>query len=55
MPSPFLEALRADMRMRGFTLKTEQTYLLWITKYIRFIRCRHSSYGNFRLSYAPGR
>jgi integron integrase len=41
MPSPFLEAVRADMRLRGFSIKTEKSYLYWITYYIRFLNRRH--------------
>ncbi|MEI7948777.1 MAG: integron integrase [Gammaproteobacteria bacterium] len=41
MASPFLESVRAEMRLRGFSLKTEKSYLYWITYYIRFIDRRH--------------
>lgn len=41
MASPFLESVRADMRLRGFSIKTEKSYLFWITRYIRFIDRRH--------------
>ena len=41
MTSPFLEALRKDMRLRGYSLKTEKTYLFWIIKFIRFVRHKH--------------
>jgi integrase len=41
MPSPFLESIRADMRLRGFSIKTEKSYLYWITGFIRFINKRH--------------
>lgn len=27
MPSPFIEKLRADMRLRGYSLKTEKSQL----------------------------
>ena len=30
MPSPFIENLRVDMRLRGYSLKTEKSYLGWI-------------------------
>lgn len=41
MPSPFIEAIRADMRLRGFSIKTEKSYLDWIRRYIRFLNKRH--------------
>ena len=43
MASPFLESLRADMRLRGYSLKTEKSYLEWIRQYIYFIGKRHPS------------
>ena len=43
MASPFLELLRADMRLRGYSLKTEKSYLEWIRQYIYFIGKRHPS------------
>ena len=41
MASPFLEELRADMRLRGYALKTEKSYLGWIRQYIYFNNKRH--------------
>lgn len=41
MPSPFLEAVRADMRLRGFSIKTEHSYLDWIRRYILFLNKQH--------------
>lgn len=41
MPSPFLDALRADLRLRGYSIKTEHSYLEWTRRYIRFIDMRH--------------
>jgi integron integrase len=41
MPSPFLESIRADMRLRGFSIKTEKSYLFWIARFIRFVDKRH--------------
>src|SRR5690554_6319545 len=41
MPSPFLEEIRRDMRLRGYAVKTEKTYLHWILRYIYFIDRRH--------------
>lgn len=43
MASPFLESLRDDMRLRGYSLKTEKSYLEWIRQYIYFIGKRHPS------------
>lgn len=39
--SPFLNELRQAMRLRGYSLRTEKTYLYWIRYYIRFHRMRH--------------
>lgn len=41
MRSPFLEEIRRDMRLRGYAIKTEKTYLHWILRYIYFIDRRH--------------
>lgn len=41
MASPFIESIRAEMRLRGFSLKTEKSYLHWIKRYIYFIDKRH--------------
>lgn len=41
MPSPFIEQLRADMRLRGYSLKTEKSYLGWIRQYIYFHKKQH--------------
>jgi integron integrase len=41
MRSPFLEEIRRDMRLRGYAIKTEKTYLHWILRYIYFINRRH--------------
>ena len=41
MPSPFIEELRADMRLRGYSLKTEKSYLSWIRQFIYFHKKRH--------------
>ena len=39
--SPFLDSIRKMMRVRGYALKTEKTYILWIRNFIRFHRYRH--------------
>lgn len=41
MPSPFLESVRDNMRLRGFSIRTEKTYLEWIRRYIHFIGRKH--------------
>ncbi len=43
MRSRFLEEIRRDMRLRGYAIKTEKTYLHWILRYIYFIDRRHPS------------
>lgn len=34
--SPFLETVRENIRLRGYSLRTEQTYLHWIRRFILF-------------------
>lgn len=41
MKSPFLESVRAAIRLRGYTIATEKTYLTWIRRYIFFIGKAH--------------
>ena len=43
MSSPFLQELSRDMRVRGYALRTEKTYIHWIRRYIYFIDRRHPS------------
>ncbi len=43
MASAFLNAVRADMRLRGYSYQTEKTYVHWIRRYIRYIGKRHPS------------
>jgi hypothetical protein len=35
-PSPFIESLRAELRLRGYSIKTEKSYLGWVIRYVRF-------------------
>ncbi|CAM3244740.1 hypothetical protein SHVI106290_03230 [Shewanella violacea] len=35
--SPFLDAIRQDIRLRGYSIRTEKSYLYWIKRYILFI------------------
>jgi len=39
--SPFLTGVREDIRQRGYSLATEQTYVLWIKRYILFCDKQH--------------
>ncbi len=41
MSSPFLESISQHMRLRGYSLRTEKTYLLWIRRFIYFINKQH--------------
>ena len=41
MPSEFIENLRADLRMRGYSMATEKTYLLWVRRFIHFTDNEH--------------
>jgi hypothetical protein len=39
--SPFLEHIKAEIRMCGYSIKTEKAYLYWIKAYINFHHNRH--------------
>lgn len=39
--SPFLESIRRTMRLRGYSIRTEQSYLYWIRNFIRFHNNSH--------------
>ena len=39
--SPFINSLRRNMRLRGYSIRTEKTYIHWILDYIRFHHLRH--------------
>lgn len=41
--SPFLRSVRDALRMRRYSIRTEQAYLGWITRYIRFHKLAHPS------------
>ncbi|MDT8429302.1 MAG: integron integrase [Pseudomonadales bacterium] len=43
MSSPFLESVRSDIRLRGYALKTEKSYLYWIRHFIYFNGIKHPS------------
>ena len=34
--SPFIDSIQRTMRLRGYSIRTEQSYLYWIRYYIRF-------------------
>jgi len=39
--SPFIESIRRTMRLRGYSIRTEKSYLYWIRFFIRFHHYRH--------------
>jgi integron integrase len=39
--SAFIESVRGNMRLRGYSLATEKTYLLWIKRFIYFCEFQH--------------
>lgn len=39
--SPFLESVRRTMRLRGYSIRTEKSYIYWIKSYIRFHNRKH--------------
>lgn len=39
--SPFLEMVRGEIRLRGYSVRTEKSYLFWIKKFILFHQKRH--------------
>lgn len=41
MSSPFLNRVRRDIRLRGYSIRTEKTYVRWIKHYIHFHKLRH--------------
>jgi len=41
MASPFITSLRENMRLRGFSLATEKSYIYWIKRFIRFNKMQH--------------
>jgi len=44
MTSPFMEALRADMRLRGYSIRTEKSYLHWVRRYIFFCNTHRNTH-----------
>lgn len=41
MASQFIEEVRSNMRLRGYSLSTEKTYMLWIRRFIHFSGNEH--------------
>lgn len=41
MKSPFIESVRAEIRLRGYSMRTEKSYLGWIKRFIYFNDKRH--------------
>jgi integrase len=39
--SPFLESIRSEIRLRGYSIRTEKTYIHWIKRFIFFHQKRH--------------
>jgi len=39
--SPFINDLRRNMRLRGYSIRTEKTYVRWILDFIRFHKLKH--------------
>lgn len=39
--SQFIESIRRTMRLQGYSIRTEKTYLVWIYSYIKFHNKRH--------------
>ncbi|HCL5055814.1 TPA: phage integrase N-terminal SAM-like domain-containing protein [Salmonella enterica] len=39
--SPFLLSISQDMRQKGYSLRTEKTYIHWIKRFILFHGKRH--------------
>lgn len=41
--SPFMESIRKDIRLRGYSIRTEHTYLYWIRHFIWYNNKQHPS------------
>lgn len=41
--SPFLESIRKEIRLRGYSIRTEKTYLYWLRHFIIFSKYKHPS------------
>jgi integron integrase len=41
--SPFIQSIQRNMRLNGYSLRTEKTYVVWIRRFIRFHKLKHPS------------
>lgn len=41
MPSPFIEKVRRNIRLRGYSIRTEKAYIYWIKQFIYFMSKKH--------------
>lgn len=41
--SPFIQKFRETIRVRNYSVRTEQAYIGWIVRYIRFCEYQHPS------------
>ena len=41
MTSPFIETVRRDIRLRGYSMRTEKSYIHWIKRFIYFNNKQH--------------
>lgn len=39
--SPFMELLRGEIRLRGYSIRTEKSYMFWVKQFILFHQKRH--------------
>ncbi len=44
MASRLLDSLRREMRLRGYSLRTEKSYCYWVRCYIRYNANRHPAH-----------
>ena len=48
--SPFLQSVRAAIRVRHYSIRTEQAYVGWINRFILFHGKRHPAEMGLRMS-----
>ena len=41
MDDKFIQTVRDNIRLRGYSIATEKTYILWIKRFIYFIDSQH--------------
>lgn len=39
--SPFLNKVRREIRLRGYSIRTEKTYIYWIKQFFYFHKKKH--------------